>query len=271
MEDEERKLTLGYLEWDENVALSNLTKVLLEEELGYEKIELKRTGIGPVFEEVASGEVDAFQDVWLPNHEDRLTRVESKVERLDNWYDGETEYGIAVPDYMEDVKTIEDLERSGTGVILGIESGSDFHYRIANRVMPDYGLDLRLVESSTPAMLSELQQAYGMREPIAFLGWSPHWMNEKYDFRYLEDPKDAQGAFDDSSELTTIVREDLADDDPVAYNFLNAIRLTEEQVNNLESEINEARDPAEGARAWLHDNREVVAPWIEAAEMTDRS
>ena len=34
-------LTLGYLGWDENVANSYLTKVLLEEDLGYEKVELK--------------------------------------------------------------------------------------------------------------------------------------------------------------------------------------------------------------------------------------
>jgi hypothetical protein len=34
-------LTLGYLSWDENVANSYLTKVLLEDELGYENVELK--------------------------------------------------------------------------------------------------------------------------------------------------------------------------------------------------------------------------------------
>jgi len=267
-EAEDRTLTLGYLEWDENVAVSNLTKVLLEEELGYDKVELKKTDLGPIFDEVATGEVDGFQDVWLPNHDERLAAVEGEVERLGGWYDGETEYGIAVPSYMEDVKSIEDLDRSEVGMIIGIEPGSAFHDRISRDVIPDYGLDVKLVESSTPAMLDELDRAYQMQEPIVFLGWSPHWMNVEYDFRYLEDPKDAQGAFDASSEITTIVRSDLAEDDPTAYEFLSSISLTEEQVNDLEARINETRDPTEGARAWLDDNRNVVAPWISAAEET---
>src|SRR5829696_5495052 len=33
-------LTLANIGWDENVALSNLTKVLLEEDLGYERVEI---------------------------------------------------------------------------------------------------------------------------------------------------------------------------------------------------------------------------------------
>ena len=35
-----QQLTLGYIDWDENVAVSTLTKVLLEEKLGY-KVELQ--------------------------------------------------------------------------------------------------------------------------------------------------------------------------------------------------------------------------------------
>jgi hypothetical protein len=49
-------LTLGYLEWDENVAVSSLTKVLLQEELGYENVELKLADdVKPVYEMVGSG------------------------------------------------------------------------------------------------------------------------------------------------------------------------------------------------------------------------
>ncbi len=56
-------LTLGYLGWDENVAVSSLTKVLLQEELGYESVELRLADdVKPVYEMVASGEADAFQD-----------------------------------------------------------------------------------------------------------------------------------------------------------------------------------------------------------------
>jgi glycine betaine/proline transport system substrate-binding protein len=260
-----KELTLGYIGWDENVAVSSLTKVLLEEELGYEKVEQQLADLGPVFRGVADGELDAFQDVWMPNHRDYLREVRGDVEHLDPWFEGKTAYGIAVPYYM-DVRSLSELDGAGTDMIIGIEPGAAFHPQIENKVIPGYGLDVQLVESSTPAMLSELGKAYEMREPIVFLGWSPHWMNTRYDFRYLEDPRDLQGKFNDPSEISSIVREDLSENDPVAYEFIRSISLSKEQVNTMESEINEAGDPDSGVRAWLEDNRSVVRPWIDDAK-----
>ena len=127
---------------------------------------------------------------------------------------------------------------------------------------------MKLVESSTAGMLSELDKKYSAQEPIVFLAWSPHWMNTKYNFHYLDDPKNLQGAFDDPSRITTVVNEDLADDDPQAYAFLKAISLDEEQVNTIEAEINEAGadNPEKGVRNWLKDNQDVVEPWVKAAK-----
>lgn len=268
---ESKELKLGVLPWDENVAISSLTKVVLEEDLGYDSVEFQNLKVPEVFAGVGSGELDAFQDVWLPNHDRELEQIRDDVDQLPPWYEGETEFGIAVPYYMDEVKSIADLDKAGTGMIIGLEPDSPFHTQIKNKVIPAYDLDVKLVESSTPTMLSELEEAYEMREPIVFLGWSPHWMNTRYRFRYLEDPKDAQGKFNDPSELSSIVREGLKDDDPVAYEFLSAISLSEGQVNELESEINEAGDPTEGARNWVGGNRDIVQPWIEAAETTEDS
>ena len=62
-------LTLGYLDWDENVANANLTKVLLEDDLGYQNVELKLADdVGPAYQDLIDGETDAFQDAWMPNH-----------------------------------------------------------------------------------------------------------------------------------------------------------------------------------------------------------
>ena len=262
-----KELTLGYIEWDENVAVSSLTKVLLEEELGY-TVELQRTNVAvvkQVFGGVAEGDLDAFQDVWMPNQRAYLSEVEGNVEHLDPWFEGQTAQGIAVPYYM-DVRSLSELDRAGTDMIIGIEPGSAVQPQIEDKVIPGYDLDMKLVESSTPAMLSELEKAYEMRQPIVFFGWSPHWMNARYDFRYLEDPKDLQGKFNDPAKISSIVNEDLSDDDPVAYAFLKAISLDEEQINQLEADINEAGDPDEGVKVWLEKNRDVVKPWVDTAK-----
>jgi glycine betaine/proline transport system substrate-binding protein len=262
-----KELTLGYIGWDENVAVSNLTKVLLEEELGYEvELQLKNEAVvKQVFRGVAEGNLDAFQDVWIPNQKHYLSEVEDDVEYLDPWFKGKTAQGIAVPYYM-DVRSLSELDQAGTDMIIAIEPGSAVHPQIKNKVIPGYDLDMKLVEGSTSAMLSELERAYKMREPIVFFGWSPHWMNTRYDFRYLKDPKDLQGDFNDSAEISSIVREDLPEDDPVAYEFIRSISLSKEQVNQMEADINEAGDPEAGVRAWLEDNRSVVQPWIAAAK-----
>ena len=262
-----KELTLGYIGWDENVAVSTLTKVVLEEEFGYVvELQLKDVEVvEQVFEGVAVGDLHAFQDVWIPNHKNYLSEVENDVEHLDPWFKGKTTQGIAVPYYM-DVRSLSELDQAGTDMIVGVEPGSAVHPQIKNKVIPGYDLDMKLVESSTPAMLSELERAYEMREPIVFFGWSPHWMNARYDFRYLEDPRDLQGGFNDSAEISSIVNETLSEDDPVAYEIIRSISLDEEQINQMEADINEAGDPDAGVKAWLEDNRSVVQPWIDAAK-----
>jgi glycine betaine/proline transport system substrate-binding protein len=117
-------------------------------------------------------------------------------------------------------------------------------------------------------MLAEVETQYNNKGEFAFMAWSPHWMNQRYDFKYLEDPKDALGPVNDPAVCSTIVNENLQEEAPVAYAFMDALTLTEEQINDLESVINEEGDPLEGARSWVRDNRDVVQPWIDAASNT---
>jgi glycine betaine/proline transport system substrate-binding protein len=135
---------------------------------------------------------------------------------------------------------------------------------VGQEVVPAYGLKQKLVAAPTAGMLDEVERLYATRENFVFLAWSPHWMNQRYDIRYLEDPKDAQGTTNDPAECSTIVSRGLRED-PVAYAFMDALELTEEQINGLEYAINKEDDPLAGARRWVSGNRDVVRPWIEAA------
>jgi glycine betaine/proline transport system substrate-binding protein len=209
--------------------------------------------------------MNAFQDVWMPQQKVYLGEVEDQVEQLDSWYRGTTRYSIATPSYMG-ITSIDQLNGTGATEILGIEQDVDIMEAIPDRVIPEYGLEQRLVQSSTQGMLAEVDNRYDNREEFAFVAWSPHWMNQRYDFEYLDDPKGALGDLTQSAEILTIVDEDLPDDDPVAYAFMDALTLDEEQLNDLESTINELGDPLEGARRWARENPDIVEPWVEAAE-----
>jgi glycine betaine/proline transport system substrate-binding protein len=258
-------LTLANIGWDENVAVSNLTKVVLEEGLGYERVDVDTSeDLDSTYRGVASGDLDAFQDVWLPNQRALLDGVAGDVDHLDPWFLGKTKQGMAVPAYM-DVRSIDQLNGTDVELIFGIEGSSVMMHEVAGEVIPAYGLKQQLVEGPTAGMLYEVGRLYATRENFVFLAWSPHWMNQTYDIRYLDDPKDALGPTNDPAECSTIVREDLRQKDPVAFAFMDALELTEEQINGLEYAINKEEDPAAGARRWVSENREVVRPWIAAA------
>ena len=260
-----KTLTLGNIGWAENIAVSNLTKVLFEEDLGYQEVELKLLDVGPMFQGVAGGDLHAFQDVWMPNHEKLLSEVEDDVQHLDPWFQGQTAFGLAVPNYMSDIKSIADLNGAGTDTILGIEPGAPFMDVVENDVIPAYNLNLELKASSTAGMLSEAERLYSDEEPFVFMPWVPHPMNEVFEYHFLEDPKNAQGVFDQPAKISTVVNADLKEDDPNAFAFMNAYTLNESQLNTLMDEISKADDEVAGTKAWLKNNRDVVKPWLDAA------
>ena len=263
---ESNELVIGDAGWDESVAVSNLTKALLEKELDYDSVEIETLDVASLFERVGNGDLDAFQDVWIPNHQEHLSGVQNNVELLDPWFQGTTRVGIAVPSYM-DITSIPQLDLTTAEEIVGIKPEAAISKRISDKVIPTYQLEQEYVAWDAPAaMLFEIDKRIRNRETFAFVAWSPHWMNQEYDLVYLDDPEDALGELNDSSSIATVVREPLANDDPVAYAFMKALTLTEEQVDDLEGAINTAGDPLLGARTWAQDNREVVQPWIDAAK-----
>jgi glycine betaine/proline transport system substrate-binding protein len=262
-----KTLTLGNIGWAENIAVANLTKVLFEEDLGYEEVELKLLDVGPLFQGVAGGDLQAFQDVWMPNHEQLLAEVEDDVQHLDPWFQGQTAFGLAVPNYMSDIRSIADLNDAGTDTILGIEPGAPFVAQVEDKVIPAYNLNLEMKASSTAGMLSEAERLYSNEEPFVFMPWVPHPMNETFEYHFLEDPKNAQGVFDQPAKISTVVNADLESDDPAAFAFMNTYTLNEEQLNTLMDEISKADDDgAAGSQAWLENNRDVVKPWLDAAK-----
>jgi glycine betaine/proline transport system substrate-binding protein len=177
---QDKLLLLANIGWDENVAVSNLTKVLLEDELGYESIEIRtQDDLDSTYRDVAGGEMDAFQDVWLPNQRALLEKVAGDVEHLDPWFLGKTKQGMAVPAYM-DVRSIDQLNGTDAQFIFGIEPSSVMMHKVGEEVVPAYGLQQKLVAAPTAGMLDEVGRLYATRENFVFLAWSPHWRNQRY-------------------------------------------------------------------------------------------
>jgi glycine betaine/proline transport system substrate-binding protein len=278
-----KTLTLGNVGWDENVAVANLTKVVLEQDVGYAKVELRRLGVDALFKGVAEGELDAFQDVWLPRtHKSYWDEYGNRLVRLDSWYQGTASLGLTVPDYVE-ATTIADLAKYPNrfdGKIIGIEPGAGEMKIVRDQVIPGYGLDaFSLVASDTASMLDQLERALRHKKPIVVTLWKPHWAFTVYRIRYLEDPKRLLDT--GNEQLYSVVRTGLKQDKPDAYAFLSAISLTPDQLGRLELAINLAKTPVDGVKTWLDANRpfggqrglnrDLVQPWIDAAKAAQRA
>ena len=258
------KVTIGYVGWEESVAVSHLTRVLLED-LGYEEVELRRVEEPEAaYRGVASGEIDAFQDVWLPSHEKLLGSVADEVNLLNPWLIGTTRSSLAVPSYMG-ARSLDDLRASGAKKLVGAEPWA------APVGTPDRlpaGLDLdRDLYPSSQAMYEEVGRLYEAREPFAFVAWSPHWANEEYEFEYVEDPERVMGDLTRPARLHAIAREGLGEEDPLALALLDTILMAEHQVQGLERAIRAADSPSEGAEAWVEENEEVTQGWLYTARV----
>jgi glycine betaine/proline transport system substrate-binding protein len=269
-----KTLTLGNIGWTENIAVSNLTKVVLEDDLGYKEVELKTLDVGLLFKGVAGGDLNAFQDMWLPNHKDLLADVKDDVEQLPPWYEGKTSFGLAVPDYMKDTKSIADLNQSGAKEIVGIEPGAVISKVVPEKVIPAYHLKLDYKASSTAAMLTEVKRLHKDKEPFVFPPWCPSTHCNIFPYHYLKDPKNALGDLDygtpsskdKAATISTIVNEDLHEDDPVSYAFMKTIRMNADELVSLEKKIESSDSAIAGTKAWLKNNRDVVQPAIDAAK-----
>ena len=64
-----KRLLLANIGWDENVAVSNLTKALLEDELGYERVDIDTNeDLDATYRDVASGEPHAGHNGYDGNN-----------------------------------------------------------------------------------------------------------------------------------------------------------------------------------------------------------
>ncbi|KES06926.1 glycine/betaine ABC transporter permease [Streptomyces toyocaensis] len=255
-----KKISIGYIPWDEGVASTFLWKEVLEQR-GFE-VEAEQFEAGPLYTALAQGNVDFQTDAWLPTtHEAYWKKYGKQLDDLGSWYE-ETSLELTVPAYMEDVDSLEDLKGEAStfgGKITGIEAGAGMMGLLKDKVLKDYGLDeeYEVVDSSTPAMLAELKRAYSKKEPLVVTLWSPHWAYSDYDLKKLKDPK---GSWGEGDGVHTVSRKGFAGDNPLVGKWLKDFSMTEKELTGLEAEINKAGKgrQQDAVRAWLEDNPGVV-------------
>ncbi|MBO0891255.1 MAG: glycine betaine ABC transporter substrate-binding protein, partial [Acidothermales bacterium] len=259
-----KQVTIGMIPWDEDIAVTELWKQLLEAK-GY-KVTVQQLDAGPLFSGVASGSLSFFMDAWLPNtHAKYWKQFGPKVDDVGVWYEP-ADLGLAVPDYVTNVKTLADLKAHMSefgGKVTGIEASAGEMDLAQHKVLPAYGIDSKaLVQSSTPAMLAALQKAYSAKKPIVVTLWRPHWAFSTYKIHYLSDPKKAWGQPD---KIHTIMSKKFAKNDPKVQGWLKNFKLNADQLQGLEKQThNKTGAPLSAAvKTWVSQNKSLTDSWTK--------
>lgn len=259
---EKKTVKLGYVNWSEGIAMTNLAAAVLEDEMGY-KVELTMADVAPVFTSVASGNTDAFLDVWLPvTHEDYMKEYGDKLEDLGVSYENAL-IGLAVPSYVQ-VNSIEELNANKDqfgSEIIGIDSGAGI-MKATEKAIADYGLDYKILPGSGPTMTAALKKAIDAKKPIVVTGWKPHWMFARWDLKVLEDPK---GVYGTAENIHIVARKDLSKDMPEVANFLKSFKMSEKELGDLMGAIEDkGGEPLDVARAWAKEHTDLIKGWVPA-------
>ena len=258
-EGDKGTITLGFLPaWTDGLSTAYLLQDQLEK-LGYTVEMQTLTEAGPLYAGLAQGDVDIYPSAWPElTHRDYMEQYGDDIEDLGAYYDN-AKLTIAVPAYMDDVNSIEDLAGQADrfdGKIYGIEPGAGLTKQTQEVMMPEYGLDAdyELVTSSTAAMLTELGSAIDAQEDIAVTLWRPFWANDAYDIKDLEDPKGAMG---DPEALHFLGTDGFAEEFPEAAELIAGIQLDDAEYGSLEdlvvNEFGEGKE-AEAVDAWLEEH-----------------
>lgn len=151
--------------------------------------------------------------------------------------------------------------------ITGIEPGAGV-VAAAEQAVEDYDSleGWEVVTSSSGAMATALGEALDNEEPIIVTGWSPHWMFQKYDMKYLEDP---EGIFGDEETINTMVRQGLEEEKPEAYTILDQFQWDTADIESVMLEVSNGMAAEEAAAAWIEENSDKVAEWTDGTEAVD--
>ncbi|RFU39744.1 ABC transporter permease subunit [Actinomadura logoneensis] len=228
-----KTITIGYIPWDEDVAISHLWKRVLESK-GY-KVKLEQVDAGPLYAGLSNGNVDLFLDSWLPaTHADYYNRYKDKLENLGAWYDDASmQLAVLKDDPANSVADIANNPGRYKNRIVGIEPSAGEMKIVKSKVMPQYGLDgkFSLVQSSTPAMLAELTRASASKTPIVVTLWKPHWAYSKFPIKPLTDPK---GSFGNAEKSYMLARKGFTGDFPEVSGWLKKFKMADQQLFPLE-------------------------------------
>lgn len=254
---EEKSITIGTMSWEDLTPITGITKKVLEDK-GYTVKVVPFSEWGIAYAALTKGDIQMLasqtdyvaQDYWDKN-KNRLEKISPVSHGLFQ--------GVAVPKYVP-IDSMEQLNENADkfgGKIVGIEPGSGLMRDTSNSVK-EYDLKLQLVEGSTAAMTAALKSAVDRKEWIAVTIWEPSWMMQKYDVKFLQDPK---AVFPPPQSYYWIGKKGFSADYPHAREVIASIYVPLADITAMNSAVNDGKTMDEAIAAWTESHADLIKRW----------
>lgn len=262
--------------WTDITSTTAVASTVLQA-LGYET-ETKVLSVPVTYTAMSTGDIDVFLGNWMPTQENdiRPYRDAGTVDVVGTNLTG-AKYTLATNKAgadlgIVDFNNIKDHEDALDGKIYGIEPGNDGNRLLLEMVANDeFGLGtFEVVESSEQGMLAQVTRADRAGEPVVFLGWAPHPMNENFEMTYLSGGDDIFGPDFGGARVDTNIRHGYVAECPNVGRFLENLEFGLEMENTIMGMIlDDGQDPMDAAKAWLQDHPDTVTPWLDGVTARD--
>ncbi|TDQ27980.1 glycine betaine ABC transporter substrate-binding protein [Phyllobacterium brassicacearum] len=254
---EEKTITVGTMSWEDLTPITGITKKVLEDS-GYTVKVVPFSEWGIAYAALTKGDIQVLasqtdyvaQDYWDKNKK-RLEKISPVSHGLFQ--------GVAVPKYVT-IDSMDQLNENADklgGKIVGIEPGSGLMRDTSNSVK-EYDLKLQLVEGSTAAMTAALKSAVDRKEWIAVTIWEPSWMMQKYDVKFLKDPK---AVFPPPQSYYWIGQKGFSAENPHAREILASVYVPLADITAINSAVNEGKTMDEAVKDWTDKHADLLKRW----------
>ncbi|MCX5539451.1 glycine betaine ABC transporter substrate-binding protein [Paraburkholderia sp. CNPSo 3076] len=259
-------IKLAITDWADVLATANVAKYVLEAKLN-QPVKFVNADIGIQFQGVARGDLDIMVGGWLPvTHAVYYAKYKNDMDDVGVIYTGGRN-GWAVPAYVpeSEVSSISDLNKPGVkskldGTIQGIGPGSGL-MQASEKSVQAYNLNgYNLQSSSEAGMLAAVSRAYQTKQWVVATVWSPHWLWQKWQMRYLKDPKGTLGG---EEQVHAFASKQFATKFPRADVFFKHFKLTLADVEAIELEGNSTNDYATAAKKFVDAHPDKLKAWLQ--------
>lgn len=244
------------------------------EDVGYHVTSTQVGAAGPMFAMTAENKDTLNASGWFPSTDKKyLDKYGDDLEVYEEAkFIDKASLSLAVPEYMDDVDSIEDLKdnkdlgKSVNWTITGIDPRTGM-MKNTKKGLENNDLDQwKLHKGSEAAMLSELQKKYKKQQPIIITGWKPHWIFSQMDLKMLDDPDKIYG---NDEHVNLVFNKDFKDEHPAAYKM--ATRMADDWTKDDEDKLMKRifvknKNAKKVADDFIDDHSNRVDDWEEGVE-----